>query len=206
MGSTLADVFPELKNKMDAEFAKITFQELLSHTSDLSDGPQILDLISHSYMQDDNLDEIRYWIAKEIAPKPLDHPRVSKLGYSNLGYTIAVAILERTGGKTWEELVNERIIGPLDLKTAGFGPQASLGKVDAPLGHLIVDGKPKAMLAGPNGDNPARYRARRHYAHVGARFCKMAGLARRRWQASASPDFAGYREKTPHPDDRYRRS
>jgi CubicO group peptidase (beta-lactamase class C family) len=51
-------------------------------------------------------------------------------------------------------LVNERIIGPLDLKSAGFGPQASLGKVDAPLGLLLLDGKPKVMLAGPNGDNP----------------------------------------------------
>ena len=40
------------------------------------------------------------------------------------------------------------------MKSAGFGPQASLGKTDAPLGHLMVDGKPKAMLAGPNGDNP----------------------------------------------------
>jgi CubicO group peptidase (beta-lactamase class C family) len=58
------------------------------------------------------------------------------------------------GQKTWEELIEERIIKPLDLKTAGFGPQASLGKVDAPLGHVFVNGNPKAMLAGPNGDNP----------------------------------------------------
>jgi CubicO group peptidase (beta-lactamase class C family) len=153
--SALAEVFSELKEKMDAEFAKITLQELLSHSSGLaSDGPEILDLISRSYMQDGNMDEVRYWMVKETAPKPLDHARGSKFAYSNLGYTIAGAILERTGGKTWEELVNERIIGPLDLKSAGFGPQASLGKVDAPLGHLLVDGKPKAMLAGPNGDNP----------------------------------------------------
>jgi hypothetical protein len=26
--------------------------------------------------------------------------------------------------------------------------------MDAPLGHIMVDGKPKAMLTGPNGDNP----------------------------------------------------
>lgn len=26
--------------------------------------------------------------------------------------------------------------------------------MDTPLGHLIKDGKPKAMLPGPNGDNP----------------------------------------------------
>jgi CubicO group peptidase (beta-lactamase class C family) len=100
------------------------------------------------------MDEVRYWMVKETAPKPRDHPRGSKFDYSNLGYTIAGALLERTGGKSWEELVTERIIEPLELKSAGFGPQASLGKVDAPLGHLIEEGKTKAMLAGPNGDNP----------------------------------------------------
>jgi CubicO group peptidase (beta-lactamase class C family) len=67
--STLAEVFPELKDKMDAEFAKITLQELLSHSSGLaSDGSEILDLISRSYMQDGNMDEVRYWMVKETAP------------------------------------------------------------------------------------------------------------------------------------------
>jgi CubicO group peptidase (beta-lactamase class C family) len=65
-------------------------------------------------------------------------------------------MLERAGGKTWEELVVERVFGPLGLRSAGFGPQAGLGCVDAPLGHLVgADGTPKPMLAGPNGDNPA---------------------------------------------------
>jgi CubicO group peptidase (beta-lactamase class C family) len=32
--------------------------------------------------------------------------------------------------------------------------QISPGKIDAPLGHSIVDGKVKALLAGPNGDGP----------------------------------------------------
>jgi CubicO group peptidase (beta-lactamase class C family) len=152
--STLAEVFPELKDKMDVEFAKITVEQLLSHSSGLADKPALLDLINRSYLQEGNMDEVRYWMVKEIASKPLDHARGSRFDYSNLGYTIAGAILERLGGKTWEELVTERIIEPLDLNSAGFGPQASLGKTDATLGHLMVDGKPKAMLAGPNGDNP----------------------------------------------------
>jgi CubicO group peptidase (beta-lactamase class C family) len=153
--STLAEVFPELKDKMDPEFAKITLEQLLSHSSGLAaDGPELIDLINRSYQQEGNMDEVRYWMVKETAPKPLDHARGSKFAYSNLGYTIAGTILERIGGKTWEELVTDRIIEPLDLKSAGFGPQSSLGRVDAPLGHMLVDGKPKAMLAGPNGDNP----------------------------------------------------
>jgi len=94
------------------------------------------------------------WMVKETASKPLDHPRGSKFEYSNLGYVIAGAVLERMSGKTWEELVREQIVEPLELKSAGFGPQSSLGRVDAPLGHLMVNGKLKPMLAGPNGDNP----------------------------------------------------
>jgi CubicO group peptidase (beta-lactamase class C family) len=151
--STLAEVFPELKDKMNVEFAKIRLEQLLSHSSGLADTA-LVDLLNRSYLQEGNLDEVRYWIVKEIAAKPLDHARGSKFDYSNLGYMIAGATLERVSGETWEELVEQRIIEPLSLKSAGFGPQSSLGKVDAPLGHVIVDGKPRAMLAGPNGDNP----------------------------------------------------
>ena len=151
--STPADVFPELKPKMNAEFAKTSLEQLLSHSSGLSDK-SLVDLIYRSYMQDGNMDEVRYWMVKETAPQPLDHARGSKFDYSNLGYVIAGAMLERVGHESWEELVEARIFKPMDLKTAGFGPQASLGTVDAPLGHILVDGKAKAMLAGPNGDNP----------------------------------------------------
>ena len=71
------------------------------------------------------MDEMRYWMAKDTASKPLGHPRGSKFSYSNLGYIIAGSILERLCGKTWEELVQERIVEPMGLKSAGFGPQAS---------------------------------------------------------------------------------
>src|SRR5262249_47577844 len=63
-------------------------------------------------------------------------------------------MIERVGGKTWDELITERIFTPLGLRTAGLGSQATLGKVDAPLGHVRIDDKPQALLAGPNGDNP----------------------------------------------------
>ncbi len=152
--STLAEEFPELKGKMNPEFAQITLEQLLSHSSGLVDGPEFINLLQRSYLQDGNMDEVRYWMLAQTAPKPLDHPRGSKFSYSNLGYMLAGVIIERCGGKTWEELMEERIVQPLGLRTAGFGPQASLGRLDAPVGHVLVDGKPKAMLAGPNGDNP----------------------------------------------------
>src|ERR1700749_28769 len=100
------------------------------------------------------MNEVRYWMVKQMAHQALDHPRGSKFDYCNLGYVVAGAMLERVGHATWEELIDERIFKPLDLKSAGFGPQASLGKVDAPLAHILVNGRPSAVLPGPNGDNP----------------------------------------------------
>src|SRR5207237_6094031 len=72
-----------------------------------------------------------------------------------MGYILAGAMLERVSGKTWEELIVERVFQPLGLKSAGLGPQSTLGRVDAPLGHVpLPNGTLKPMLAGPNGDNP----------------------------------------------------
>lgn len=154
--STPGEVFPELAGKMDPGFRNITLEQLLSHTSGMpSDNQAFADLLAKSVFQDGNLDELRYFLLREWSTLPLEAPPGSRFAYSNMGYTIVGAMIERAGGKTWDELITERVFQPLGLKTAGLGPQSSLGRVDAPLGHVVVDGKIKAFLAGPNGDNPA---------------------------------------------------
>jgi CubicO group peptidase (beta-lactamase class C family) len=156
-GSTVADIFPELAGTMNAAVKGVRLDQLLSHTSGIpSDNPELDKLVFRSFAQLElNLDELRYWLLKELLPRPLQSPPGKDFAYSNLGYAVAGAMIERVTGATWEELVATRIFDPLGLTTAGFGPQARLGRVDAPLGHrLRPDGTLKAMLAGPNGDNP----------------------------------------------------
>jgi CubicO group peptidase (beta-lactamase class C family) len=155
--STIGAIFPELSAAMNPDLRAVTLQQLLSHTSGLPSDNEAFDkLLVESFAQDGlNLDELRYWLLQQSSSQPLATKPGTKFAYSNLGYTIAGAILERVTKKTWEELVVERIFTPLQLHTAGFGPQASLGRIDAPLGHLVQkDGTLKPMLAGPNGDNP----------------------------------------------------
>lgn len=153
--STVGEVFPELAKEMDAKLRGVTLVQLLSHSSGIpSDNKTSDDLMSKAMLQDGNLDEMRYWLVKRWVKVPLEGEPGKKFAYSNMGYTLAGAIIERIGGKTWDEQITERVFTPLGLKTAGLGCQASLGRIDAPLGHKIVDGKPKAFLAGPNGDNP----------------------------------------------------
>ncbi|MES2360715.1 MAG: serine hydrolase domain-containing protein [Pseudomonadota bacterium] len=153
--STLAQVFPELAAGMDDGVKRVTLSQLLSHTSGLpSDDADFDALLAKAVLQPGNLDDQRYWMVQQVATRPLAKEPGASFAYSNLGYTLVGAMVERVGGKSWEELMVERIFTPLRLTTAGMGPQATLGRIDAPLGHAMVDGKLKAMLSGPQGDNP----------------------------------------------------
>ncbi len=153
--STVAEVFPELAAQMDPGLRKVTLAQLLSHTGGFpNDNEAFVDLLGRSTRQDGNLDELRYWLVKQWSARPLATEPGTTFAYSNMGYTLAGAMLERVGRKTWEELITERVFEPLGLKSAGFGPQSTPGRIDAPLGHEIVDGTAKPLLAGPNGDNP----------------------------------------------------
>jgi CubicO group peptidase (beta-lactamase class C family) len=153
--STVAEVFPELATTMTPRLRRVTLEQLLSHTSGIpSDNQAFANLLIKSLQQDGNLDEMRYWLVRQFVKQPLAAKPGTKFAYANMNYIIAGAMLERLTGKTWEELMTERIFEPLGLKTAGLGAQSSLGRIDAPVGHLKIAGKLKAFLAGPNGDVP----------------------------------------------------
>jgi CubicO group peptidase (beta-lactamase class C family) len=154
--TTLGAAFPELAEKMDPGLRRVMLEQLLSHTSGIpSDNEDIIKVYREAFFQEGNLDEMRYWIVQQWSKRPLEFEPGTKFAYSNMGYTIAGAMIERAGKKTWDEMITERIFIPLRLRTAGLGPQASLGRIDAPLGHVTEDGNMKAVLAGPNGDVPA---------------------------------------------------
>lgn len=155
--STVGEIYPELVGKMSQGVKDITIEQLLSHTSGIAgDTPEPSPLLA-LYVTDDraNLDGMRARLVARLVTQPLHAPPGTKFEYSNFGYTLAGAIVERLTGKTWEELIVARIFDPLKMQTAGFGPQSTLGRVDAPLGHdTDKDGKVHAFLAGPWGDNP----------------------------------------------------
>ncbi len=153
--STLAEVFPELADHMAPGLRDVTLVQFLSHTSGVpSDNAAFIALLQQASGEDGNLNDLRYWLLGQFVKQPLAIKPGTRFAYANMNYVIVGAMLERVSGKTWEELLTERVFLPLQLGTAGFGPQATLGRVDAPLGHQMVGGQLKAMLAGPNGDNP----------------------------------------------------
>jgi CubicO group peptidase (beta-lactamase class C family) len=69
-----------------------------------------------------------------LTQPPVAAPRTTT-NYSNAGYVIVGAMIEQVMGASWETLIVEHLFAPLRMRSAGFGPPATPGKVDAPVGH-----------------------------------------------------------------------
>ena len=76
----------------------------------------------------DPLIEQRRQIVAEILASPPVHEKGSAFLYSNAGYVVTGAALERLTATPWEDLVRAQVIVPLDLRSAGFGPPGNGGR------------------------------------------------------------------------------
>ncbi|MEU5899689.1 serine hydrolase domain-containing protein [Streptomyces venezuelae] len=100
---------------------RITVRQLLNHTSGLFDYLADEEY-SKTYLEGDGYLTHRYdtlpprkHVAVALSHKPLFEPG-AKHSYSNTNYILAGLIIERTGGRTYEAEVRDRIIEPLKLK------------------------------------------------------------------------------------------
>jgi CubicO group peptidase (beta-lactamase class C family) len=71
--------------------------------------------------------------------------------YSNAGYMIAGAALEKTAGAPWEQLVRDELFAKLGMTSCGFGAPGSKDVVDQPRGH---DAGGAPIDPGLASDNP----------------------------------------------------
>jgi CubicO group peptidase (beta-lactamase class C family) len=86
-----------------------------------------------------------------VTSKPPEATPGEKYIYSNAGYAIAGHMAEKVAGKSWEELMREKIFRPLGMTTAGFGAPGTTTKNDQPRGHR-AGGIP--VEPGLGADNP----------------------------------------------------
>ncbi len=147
---TLPELLPELAPAMDRAFADVTLVDLLAHRAGVRTmtGPDdILERCSGLAVEPR---EQRRELARAVLSAPPSFPPRQDCHYSNAGFVIAGAIVERATGKPWEESIQELLFRPLGIMTAGFGAPGAPDQVDQPRGH-DNDGKP--VRPGPDGDN-----------------------------------------------------
>jgi D-alanyl-D-alanine carboxypeptidase len=97
-------------------WASITLRHLLSHTSGVPNFTDDPDFIKQSEMLHRSLDQV----ITLFRDKPLDFAPGTNAKYSNSGYLLLGAIIEKVTGKRYEDVLRDQILLPLKMSDTGF--------------------------------------------------------------------------------------
>lgn len=148
VGTYLKDLNPRL--------ARLTLHQLLSQTSGLRD------LAGGDGSHDEKaLAEF----AEKLTGEDLLFEPGKFFSYSNIGYALAGAVLERVSQRPYADAMNERVFGPLSMNRTTFRPALAMTYPLA-VGHTI-DKEGRARLARPFAVNTSLAPAGYAYSSVG---------------------------------------
>lgn len=122
----------DLSATMRAEYRAVTITELLSHVSGVINS-------NIGLTGSTNRPQARTLWAQSTLQQAPNNARGTYF-YSNNGYGIVGAMLERAWGSPYEDLMATRVFAPLGITDAGWGPTTASGGTDQPVGHRLVGG------------------------------------------------------------------
>ena len=152
--------FPEIAASVPVAMREVTVAQLMRHRAGLEANASLWERFSLELSRTGQRQAAAEWFLKYPAFPSGD------FHYSNGDYIVLGAILEKLSGKSWEELMRERVFGPLHMDSAGFGGTGTVGRIDQPWPHL--DGGIPSPSNGPAMDNPA------YMGPAGTVHCSMA--------------------------------
>ena len=144
--TTVGEVFPEMVAGFHPATTNITMTELLSHRAGLSANLRWAGFKGRGTVQQQRIEAMKEALASEP-----EKPR-GAYHYSNLGYVIAGAMIEKVLGQSWEEAMRREVFEPLKMTRVGYGGVGTPGTTDQPWGHLRS--KRPTRDTGPGQDNP----------------------------------------------------
>jgi CubicO group peptidase (beta-lactamase class C family) len=133
---TLVRAFPSWASVMHPQYRDVTLEQLLTHTSGLPRYTTDLEWASIPPFTGTPAEQRQAFARMLLTRPPIGTAGVYR--YSNAGYAVAAAIAERATGETWEQLMQERVFGPLNMRTAYGWPLLAGG--GEPWGHRIKNG------------------------------------------------------------------
>ncbi len=165
--TTIAEVFPELKGRMDKQYETVTIEQLLTHRGGVPGAPPAA-AWKKAWEEHGTPTQQRREFIEAVLSQPPEAAPGTKMIYSNQGYAIVGAMVEKITGTNYETLITKQLFKPLHMDTAGFGPPGTTGIVDEPWGHVH-----KLLMTVPmQVDNPPAI------APAGRVHCSLDDLAR----------------------------
>ncbi len=152
--TTPAEVFPELRDRMDPNYRTVSLEQLLWHRAGTPTDLDAGGLWRRLLRREGTPTEQRRVLVEGVLTQPPVAPPMTKFIYSNAGYAIAGAMAERVTGEAWEALMQRLLFAPLGMTSAGFGAPGKAGAVEAPYGHAKRLFTLQPIEPGPDADNP----------------------------------------------------
>ena len=157
-GARLSDLFPDLADTIDRGWSAISIDDVFVSQAGLPANPRRAEMLA-AWRDARPIREQRTEIAATALARPPRRP--GRFLYSNLGYVVIGAAIERITDLPFESAVGAHVLDPLGIRSAAFGPPPELwghgGRMPAlgPLGLVDLGrGKP-ADPAEARSDNPA---------------------------------------------------
>jgi CubicO group peptidase (beta-lactamase class C family) len=144
----------------------VTLHQLLHHRGGVPGSPPAA-AWKRAWEQHGTPTQQRYEFIKAVLKEAPEAAPGTKYIYSNQGYAIAGAMLERITGASWESLMIEHLFKPLHLTSAGFGPPGTKNGINQPWGHTRIGSELVALQQ----DNPPAI------GPAGTVHCSLADLA-----------------------------
>lgn len=142
--ATLPGLFPDLGGRIDPCWNEITLAQVLTHRAGLPANLSPTELAS-AQVDRRPLTEQRTAVVAAALSRPAG--AVGRFCYSNLGYIVVGAAIERLTGMPYENALVDEVLRPLGVSSAGFG---------APTGPHPWGHQPRRMLlSGGVGRGPA---------------------------------------------------
>ena len=132
--TTIAEIFPELRGKMNKQYEAVTVEQLLHHRGGVPGAPPP-DAWAQAWKETGTPTQQRREFIAAVLSQPPEAAPGTKMIYSNQGYAIIGAMLEKITGTNYETLLTEKLFKPLHMDSAGFGPPGTQGATDQPWGH-----------------------------------------------------------------------
>ncbi len=151
--STVSEVFPGLK--IHEGYKNATLLQMCSNTGGVPGNipPDVWATMSDRREKPEG-GERRDLVKALLEAAPAYPPGGGNI-YSNGGFSIAGAMLEKASGKSYQDLLQARLFKPLGITSAGFGAAGNPRKVDQPWGHVKqADDSLSPVEPGPGADNP----------------------------------------------------
>ena len=109
----VSDYLPDYRKDTGA---KMTIHHLLSHTSGVPNytaAPGFFEKVSRNPFKVDDF-------VKQYASGDLEFEPGAKFNYSNSGYFLLGAIIEKVTGKPYEQVLKENVLDPVGMKNTGY--------------------------------------------------------------------------------------